>query len=141
MTAEPRRHSVSTLRVRYGETDQMGVAYHANYLVWCEIGRTDFMRERGIPYAALERDGIFLAVVDAAVRYHAAAEYDEEVRVLSRIERVQSRTVTFAYEIRGIGERDRRIATASTTLMALDDGGRPRTLPPSVLHALRGAPA
>ena len=63
----------SEVRVRYAETDQMGVAYHANYLVWCEVGRTDFIRHLGVTYAEMERRGVRLAVADAHLRYHASA--------------------------------------------------------------------
>ncbi len=64
---------VTELRVRYAETDQMGVVYHANYLVWCEVGRTEYIRAAGTPYAQLERDGVALAVVDITMRCHAPA--------------------------------------------------------------------
>jgi len=72
--------SISEFRVRYAETDQMGVAYHANYLIWCEIGRTDYIRQHGLSYARMERDGLLLAVSEANVRFHASARYDELVR-------------------------------------------------------------
>src|SRR5690606_37395627 len=91
-------------RVRYSETDQMGVVYHANYLVWCEIARTELIRRRGAPYAELERQGIFLAVADATVRYHAPARYDDMIRAVSWVEDVRSRTVTFGYRILRIDE-------------------------------------
>lgn len=132
----------SLLRVRYSETDQMGVVYHANYLVWCEIGRTDFIRELGASYAELERGGVRLAVVEATIRYGSPASYDEQVRVLTRLARVRSRTVTFEYEILTEpqrGHRPVRLAAASTRLVALDFGGRPRSLPPELLDRLRAA--
>lgn len=122
----------STFRVRYGETDQMGIAYHANYLVWCEIGRTDFIREElGISYAQLERDGLLLAVAEAHLRYHASARYDEPVAVDTWIERVQSRAITFAYRVvrPEPDGAETRLATASTTLMPLNREGELRTLP------------
>jgi len=134
------RRSVSTLRVRYAETDQMGVVYHAHYLVWCEIGRTDFLRSLGRTYAQLERDGVFLAVTEAHVRYLAAAHYDEEIRIETWIERVQSRAVTFGYEISRISPApEARLAVATTTLVALDSQGTPMRLPPDVFQALRDA--
>ena len=137
--SSPRR-SVSTLRVRYAETDQMGVVYHAHYLVWCEIGRTDFLRALGRSYAQLERDGVFLAVTDAHVRYLASARYDEEIRIETWIERVQSRAVTFGYEIsRTAPAPVTRLAVATTTLVALDSRGTPVRLPADVLQALRDA--
>src|SRR5690606_7100420 len=135
-----RRRSVSTLRVRYAETDQMGVVYHAHYLVWCEIGRTDFLRALGRTYAQLERDGVFLAVTDAHVRYLAPAHYDEEIRVETWIERVQSRAVTFGYSItRTAPAPPAKLAVATTTLVALDSQGAPVRLPADVLQVLRDA--
>ncbi|HEY8485056.1 MAG TPA: thioesterase family protein [Longimicrobiales bacterium] len=134
------RHTTSTLRVRYVETDQMGFVYHSHYLVWCDIGRTDFLRELGAAYAELERDGLILAVTDAQLRYHAPARYDDVIRVETWLERIQSRMLTFGYEIvRAEPEPRQRLVTASTTLIALDRQGRPRTLPPDLLSLLRNA--
>ncbi len=134
------RRATSTFRVRYGETDQMGVAYHANYLVWCEIGRTDFIRELGTSYADLERQGLRLAVADARLRYVAPARYDDDVRIETRVERVQSRTVTFGYDIVRIRPQpEQRLARASIRLIALDARGAPRTLPPPILEWFREA--
>jgi acyl-CoA thioester hydrolase len=75
------RAHVSEFRVRYAETDQMGVVYHANYLVWCEVGRTDFIRAAGMSYREMEAAGVGLAVSDATMRFHAPARYDDVVRV------------------------------------------------------------
>lgn len=125
-----RRTASSRLRVRYAETDQMGVVYHPHYLVWCEVARTDYIRALGTPYAELERDGMFLAVTDASVRYHAAARYDDLIRIDAWLERVQSRAVTFGYEIaRESDGESRRLATATTRLIALDRAGSPCLLP------------
>ena len=126
-------------RVRYAETDQMGVVYHANYLVWCEMGRTELIRLRGASYAELERQGIFLAVADASLRYHAAAKYDEMIRVDAWVEEVRSRTVTFGYRIsRAAADgTPTRLATARTTLVALDGDSRPRTIPSELAERLR----
>ncbi|MGH7577520.1 MAG: acyl-CoA thioesterase [Longimicrobiales bacterium] len=127
--------ATSSFRARYSETDQMGVVYHAHYLVWCEIARTELIRHLGTPYAELERAGVFLVVADAHVRYIAAARYDDWIRVEARLERVQSRAVTFAYEIaREKDGRLERLATATTKLIALDEHGSPRTLPTSLLR-------
>jgi acyl-CoA thioester hydrolase len=117
------------LRVRYAETDQMGVVYHANYLIWCEIGRTELIRTLGLPYAELERTaGILLAVADASIRYHASARYDDPVRVLTTLADVRSRTITFDYLITN-ADSGARLVTARTTLVCLDRSGRPVTLP------------
>jgi acyl-CoA thioester hydrolase len=132
------RETVSEIRVRYSETDQMGVAYHAHYLVWCEVGRTDYIRELGMPYALLEQSGLRLAVAEAHVRYVAPARYDDIVQIHTWVERVQSRAVTFGYELRRVAPRDgMRIATAETMLIALDRSGAPRILPASLVEKFR----
>jgi acyl-CoA thioester hydrolase len=136
---DPSRAAID-FRVRYAETDQMGVVYHANYLVWCEIGRTDLMRRRGRSYADLERTGVLLAVSDAHLRFHAPARYDDLVRVETRIEEVRSRSVTFAYLISRLdegGEPVQRLVTASTALVAIDRDSRPRKLPDDLVASLR----
>lgn len=127
------------LRVRYSETDQMGVVYHANYLVWCEIGRTELIRRRGPSYAELEREGILLAVAEANVRYHAAARYDDLVRVDCWVEEIRSRTVAFGYQISRIDDAGAatRLASARTLLIALDAASRPRQLPADLVARLR----
>ncbi|HEV2150597.1 MAG TPA: thioesterase family protein [Longimicrobiaceae bacterium] len=132
--------SVVELRVRYPETDQMGVVYHANYLAWCDMGRTELIRALGKPYAELEREGIFLAVADASLRYHAPARYDDLVRVETWVEEVRSRTVAFAYLITRVdGTGPGRLVTARTTLIALDRAGATQKLPAHLVAALRGA--
>jgi acyl-CoA thioester hydrolase len=125
-----RAGGVTRLRVRYGETDQMGFVYHPNYLVWCEIGRTELMRELGFAYAEIEECGIRLAVAEASLRYARAARYDDDIRVVTRLETVQSRTITFAYEIfREDEQNSELLATARTRLIAIDERGAPRRLP------------
>lgn len=116
------------LRVRYPETDQMGVVYHANYLAWCDMGRTEYLRSRGTDYAALERSGTLLAVAEASIRYHASARYDDIVRVATTLRDVRSRMITFDYVI-SHAETGTRFATANTTLVSIDRAGRPIKLP------------
>jgi len=126
-------------RVRYSETDQMGVVYHANYLIWCEMARTNLIRIRGRSYADLEREGLFLAVADASIRYHAPARYDDLVRTEAWVEEIRSRTVTFGYRVSRTtvsGDRQ-RLAMAKTTLVALDRDSRPRKLPADLVEVLR----
>jgi acyl-CoA thioester hydrolase len=115
-------------RVRYAETDAMGFVYHTHYLVWCEVGRTSLLRELGTSYAELERQGVFLAVSQAEIRYHAPARYDDLIRVDTRLGGVRSRGVIFDYEVEDASTR-RRLATARTHLVCLDAAGRPRLLP------------
>jgi acyl-CoA thioester hydrolase len=118
-------------RVRYAETDQMGVVYHANYLVWCEIGRTDFIRRRGMSYADMERMGTLLAVSDVTARFHGAARYEELIRVRTTLTDIQSRLIVFEYLITN-AESGQRLVTARTSLVSIDRGGRPRALPDQV---------
>ena len=106
----------------------MGVAYHANYLVWCEMGRTDFIRQHVRSYAELERDGVALAVSDINVRYHAAAKYDQVVRITTTLVEVRSRALIFDYLItrQPGGER---LASARTTLVSLGPDGKLVVMP------------
>lgn len=123
------------VRVRYAETDRMGVVYHANYLVWCEIGRTAFIRAHLVSYAELERRGVLLAVSEASIRYHAGARYDEVVQVHTTLAELRSRTMRFDYRITR-GESGERLVSASTTLVCLDPSGRSVSLPGDVRDAL-----
>lgn len=117
------------LRVRYAETDQMGVVYHTNYLVWCEIGRTELIRTlTGMSYARLEEQGLALAVAELSIRYQGAARYDNLIRVRTTLTDARSRSVTFDYLIANAESAD-RLATARTVLVSLDDRGRPAAMP------------
>ena len=122
-------------RVRYGETDQMGVVYHAEYLAWCEMGRTEYIRALGLPYAEIERRGTVLAVAEASVRYHAPARYDDIVRVSTTLARVGSRGIEFAYVVSNAATGV-RIASARTTLVAIDRQGRATTIPAEIRDTL-----
>lgn len=129
---------VVELRVRYAETDQMGVVYHANYLVWCEIGRTEMIRSLGPSYASLERDGVMLAVSDLSMRFHGSARYDDRIVVETTIKDVRSRSLTFDYQIfRQDEDARKRLVTATTALIALDANGRPRSMPASLVNLFR----
>lgn len=128
-------------RTRYAETDQMGIIHHANYLAWCEIGRTDLIARLYKPYAEVEKDGILLAVTEVALRYHASARYDELVRVTTWIDDLRSRAMGFSYLIERV-EKDgstTRLVTARTGLTPIDRSGRPQKLPAHVLAAFKGA--
>src|SRR4051812_19311774 len=126
----PLFHEVE-FRVRYAETDQMGVVYHANYLVWCEVGRTDFIRARGMSYADMERMGVALAVSELSARFHAAARYDEMIRVRTTLAEVRSRGITFDYLITKAANGS-RLVSARTSLVSIDNAGRPVALPKEV---------
>jgi acyl-CoA thioester hydrolase len=126
-------------RVRYAETDQMSVVYHANYLVWCEMGRTELIRVlAGVSYADLEADGILLAVADLSIRYHAAARYDNLIRVKTSLADARSRSVTFEYVITN-ADTSERLATARTVLVSLDSQGRPIVMPEPLRRKLQGS--
>lgn len=89
----------SRTRVRYAETDQMAIAHHANYIVWFEIGRTDFCRAAGFPYKEIEERGLILVVTEVVCRYRAPYRYDDEVVIRTSIAEAQSRMMKFAYEL------------------------------------------
>jgi acyl-CoA thioester hydrolase len=127
----PPRVHVSELRVRYAETDQMGVVYHSNYLIWCEIGRTDYIRGLGRPYTELEREGVALAVAEATMRCHAPARYDDVIRIETTLTEIKSRTLTFEYVITHAAT-GARLVSARTTLVSLDPEGRVVALPAEV---------
>lgn len=128
-------HHVSEFRVRYSETDQMGVVYHANYLVWCEIGRTDLMRATGNSYAKLEQGGIALAVVDASLRFKRPARYDNRIRVTTRVKEVRTRAVRFEYQIDDL-DQGVALAEGSTTLVAMNSESKGCAIPAAFRSAL-----
>jgi acyl-CoA thioester hydrolase len=125
-------------RVRYGETDRMRVVYHPNYLVWCEIGRTDLIRKLGTSYAEIEKQGVMLAVVEASLRYHAAARYDDLIRVTTVLTEARSRTVTFDYTIEN-AETGARLITARTTLASINEDGKLIAMPEHIRRSLESA--
>ena len=135
-TTQP--HFDVEFRVRYAETDQMGVVYHSEYLVWCEVGRTEYIRALGLPYAEMERRGALLAVADASLRYHGSARYDDMIRVETTVTEVRSRTVVFEYLIRHLPSGT-RLVTARTMLVSLDRNARPAPLPAEVRELLERA--
>ncbi|HSR68014.1 MAG TPA: thioesterase family protein [Acidobacteriota bacterium] len=119
----------SKMRVRYSETDQMGVAYHANYLVWFEVGRTDYCRHKGFTYERMERESdSFMVVVEAFCRYRRALRYDQDFVVRTRVERVSSRTITFDYRILHAGSRD-ELARGYTKHVVTNREGRAKVFP------------
>lgn len=117
------------IRPRYGEVDQMGVVYHAQYLVYFDVGRTALMRAAGLPYADLEARGSLLAVVSAHVDYVLPARYDEPLRLIVRIDEVRRASVTFGYELRRGDASGELLATGMTRLGCLDPDMRPARLP------------
>lgn len=131
----PAKHRTS-VRVRYAETDQMGVVYYANYYVWMEIGRVEFVRSRGVDYNDLEqKEGLFLAVIESQCRYKGPARYDQEITIDTWIASANSRMVEFAYEMRVQGA-DRIIAKGCTRHMWLNRDWRRADLPAKYIALL-----
>ena len=130
----------TTVRVRYAETDQMGVVYHANYLIWFEVGRVELMRALGFEYKQMEiEDDCHIVVADVHCRYERPARYDEVLRVRTRVAEWRNRIVKFSYEIFR-GTDDVLLATGDTTHVICGKNGRPKSLPPKyrdVLVALK----
>ncbi len=118
-----------TVRVRYAETDQMGVVYHANYLVWFEVGRVELMRALGVEYKRMEiDDDCQIVVADLRCRYHHPARYDEVLRVRTRIAESKNRVIRFAYELFRDGD-GQLLATGETTHIVCGRNGKPKLLP------------
>jgi acyl-CoA thioester hydrolase len=117
------------VRVRYAETDQMGVVYHANFLIWFEVGRVELMRALGVEYKKMEtEDDCHIVVADAHCRYHHSALYDEELRIRTRIAESRNRVVKFSYEV--IRDADGKLlANGETTHVICGSNGRPKLLP------------
>ena len=127
------------VRVNYSETDQMGVVYHARYLVWLDQARTEHLRRTGLSYADLERRGLRLAVAEARVRYRQPARYDDRVRIRCWVRDLASRRIVFGYAVEH-AEDGRLLATADTSLMVLKADFTWARLPPDVAARLPLSP-
>jgi len=127
------------LRVRYAETDQMGVVYHSNHFVWFEVGRVELLRQLGFSYRDMEvQDGRFIAVAEAKCRYRAPAHYDEEILVRTRLLNVRESVVHFGYELRRV-EDAALIAEGETTHIVTDANMKIAALPEKYLSVFRTA--
>ena len=135
----PRVIAAITLRVNYSETDQMGVVYHANYLIWFDRARTELMRETGVTYRELEQQGVYLAVSEVKVRYRAAARYDDLVRVRCWVRELASRRVTFGYVV-DRADTGEMLATGETSLVSLTHQHTLTRIPEHVLDLLKPIP-
>ena len=131
MSEETRRGTTIEFRVRYAETDRMGVVYYANYLVWFEVGRTDWLRDGGWSYREMEHEGVSLPVVEAHCEYRRPARYDDELEIATRASLLSPVRVRFDYEVRRAGEAAPS-ASGYTIHAAVDRGGRPCRLPARV---------
>ena len=129
----PQEHTV-TVRVRYGETDQMGVVYHPNYFLYFEAGRTELLRAAGVTYAEMEKSGVFLVVTEASCRYRSAARYDQELRIFTRVDEVGKARIRFSYRV--VGPDDALLAEGHTELASVDQAKSPVRLPREVSDLL-----
>ena len=128
--------STTTLRVRYGETDQMGYVYHGNYAPYIEIGRLEWLRDLGISYKEMEASGIMLPVYAISIRYIQPAYYDDVLEITTSIKKIPSVRIEFQYEIRN--QKKELITTAETTLVFLNKkNGRPTKCPNYFLEKLK----
>jgi acyl-CoA thioester hydrolase len=123
--------STSRVRVRYAETDRMGVVYYANYLVWFEIGRTEWLRDTGWSYREMEAQGLALPVLESHCEYKLGARYDDEIEIRTRARLVSPARIAFDYEL--VRQADGvAIASGYTVHVTLDASGRPTRLPARV---------
>jgi acyl-CoA thioester hydrolase len=131
--------SETRLRVRYAETDQMGVVYHANHFIWFEVGRVELLRQLGFSYRDMEQsDGCFIAVVDARCRYKAPVRYDDEVIVRTQLKNVRESVIHFGYELVRADDGE-LLAEGETTHIVTDEEMQARLLPEKYLNAFREA--
>jgi acyl-CoA thioester hydrolase len=129
------RQSTSTVRVRYAETDQMGIVYYANYLVWFEIARTDWLRATGWTYRAMELEGFALPVIEAHCDYKSSARYDDEIAIVTKARLVSAVRLAFDYTVSRPAD-SALIASGHTVHATVDRTGRPVRLPARVKELL-----
>jgi acyl-CoA thioester hydrolase len=134
-SGRPVSPAISRVRVRYAETDKMGVVYYANYFVWFEVGRTDLLRASGWSYREMETEGFGLPVIEAQCAYHAPARYDDDIDVRTTGEMLSPVRVKFSYQVVRAADAV-TLATGSTVHATLDRNGRPCRLPERVRSAL-----
>ena len=131
--------SESRIRVRYAETDQMGIVYHSNHFIWFEVGRVDLMRQLGLTYKQMEKeDQLFIPLVDARCRYKAPALYDDELIVRTHVRNFRERIIVFAYELVRASDQT-LLAEGETTHVITGADFKPRGLPDKYLAALAAA--
>lgn len=128
---------MSELRVRFAETDQMGVAHHGAFVAWLEVGRVEWLRERGYAYSELEAGGVSLAVADLQLRYRQSARFDDVLGIETRLVAAGSRGCSFAYRVVRSADGS-LLADARTSHVAVDRSGRTVRLPDAWLRFLRG---
>lgn len=122
------------IRVRYAETDRMGIVYHSHYAVWFEIGRTEFCRAAGLPYRELEDSGLLIPVIGLQCKYRRPARYDDDLRVRTTLPELSPRGLTFEYEV--VDRENLRMADGATRHIFADVHGKPRRAPAAVIETL-----
>jgi len=139
MSREKCKVCETRIRVRYAETDQMGVVYHANYLVWFEVGRVEMLRELGFSYRDMEQhDDCYIAVVDVRCRYKAPARYDDEIIVRTYLKNIRESVIHFGYEV--VRANDELVlAEGETTHVVIDKEMKKRPLPEKYMSVFREA--
>ena len=120
-------------KVRYQETDRMGIVYHSNYLIWFEMGRTELFNKLGISYGELEKNGYYLVVTEAYCRYKGSATYEDSIELLTKLTEVKNSSMTFDYEVRN---KDALITNGTTRHAFLDEKGKVTRIPREVTEAL-----
>ncbi len=129
----------TTFPVRYAESDQMGIVHHANYVIWMEEGRSQYMRAQGTGYEQVEREGLLFAVAELNVRYIAPARYGEDVTVRTWLEEARSRAITFGYEVVE-AKTGALLVTGQTKLVATDRAGNVTRIPDALRARLAARP-
>lgn len=134
--AESIKYDETEIRVRYGETDQMGVVYHGNYAQYFEVGRVEWLRKLGVSYKQMEDSGIMLPVISLSVKFKKSARYDDLIKVKTQLVKTPSATIEFNYEI--TNEKNELLATGNTSLVFIDiNRNRPTRCPEYLLDKLR----
>jgi acyl-CoA thioester hydrolase len=134
----PPLRNVTSYRVIYGDTDQMGVVYYANYLRWFEKGRSEFLRQLGLPYPIIEQQGFHFPVVEVTCRYLQSARYDEVIQIESELAEMGRASLGFDYRI-ARADDDCVLATGRTKHACIDSAGRVTRFPKILLDALTAA--
>ncbi|HXV83731.1 MAG TPA: thioesterase family protein [Candidatus Binatia bacterium] len=132
--------NLTSYRVIYGDTDQMGVVYYANYLRWFEKGRSEFLRQIGLPYPVIEQKGVHFPVVEVTCRYAQSARYDEVIQIETELAEVRRASLSFSYRIRRETE-DTILATGTTKHASIDGSGQVVRIPKMLLDAINAASA
>lgn len=128
---------ISELRVRYVETDQMGIVHHSVYFHWMEVGRTDYLRKKGFPYSKMEESGIRMPLIEASAKYVSPAKYDNEILVITKLEEFSPIRFSFSYKI--VRKSDNKlIAEGITKHIAADCQNKPKRVPKEILSIIGG---